>query len=389
MDSMTSQYAELQESSLTERYAFIPAHPKPITYLTANFLHGGWLHLIGNMWFLWLAGFVMEDAWGRPLYAAFYIVAGAAALQLHAWSNPGSIAPTLGASGAVAALMGAFLVRYPKMKIEMLWFIGFIRSYRFKAPAFALLPLWLLMEVFYGALFGGSSGVAHWAHVGGFGVGALAGLAMRYSGLEQKANKGIEDELTLSVDHEVQEASDLIDQGQCEPAITMLTAYMATHPKSIDACNLLLHAYRAIGDQDACAATLQKLCAIHAEAGEHDLAWKSYEDYLNSGGHELPVSTWLDICRSAEKIECFDRAVAEYEKLAQAHPADRQSLTALLAAGRLCLKQLNEPKRALQFFEAAEKSPVPHLDWEQGIAAGIKEAKAALPKAAAASAGQS
>jgi hypothetical protein len=115
LDSLTEQYLQLKSNSLTERYAFIPAHPKPISYLTANFLHGGWMHLIGNMWFLWLAGFVLEDVWGRPLYTVFYLVSGAAALQLHAWTNSGSMVPTLGASGAVAALMGAFLVRYPKM----------------------------------------------------------------------------------------------------------------------------------------------------------------------------------------------------------------------------------------------------------------------------------
>src|SRR5581483_9868004 len=186
--------------SIAERYAFIPAHPKAIAYLTANFLHGGWLHLIGNMWFLWLAGFVLEDAWGRPLYAAVYLLAGAAALQIHAWANAGSTVPTLGASGAVAALMGAFLVRFPKMKIEMLWLFGFFRSYRFKAPAYALLPLWLLTEVFYGALFGQASGVAHWAHVGGFVFGALAALGVRYSGLEHKASQQIEAELTVASD---------------------------------------------------------------------------------------------------------------------------------------------------------------------------------------------
>jgi len=200
LDSLTEQYLQLKSNSLTERYAFIPAHPKPISYLTANFLHGGWMHLIGNMWFLWLAGFVLEDVWGRPLYTVFYLVSGAAALQLHAWTNSGSMVPTLGASGAVAALMGAFLVRYPKMKIEMLWLFGFFRSYRFKAPAYALLPLWLLMEVFYGTLFGTSSGVAHWAHVGGFVFGALAALGVQRSGLEQKANQGIEEELTLNSD---------------------------------------------------------------------------------------------------------------------------------------------------------------------------------------------
>jgi len=118
--------------------------PKPIAYLTANFLQGGWLHLIGNMWFLWLAGAILEDTWGRVIYPIIYLVAGAAALQFHAWLNPGSLAPTLGASGAVAALMGAFLVRFPKTKIEVALVLGLRslsnlalgRGIRFKAAAY-------------------------------------------------------------------------------------------------------------------------------------------------------------------------------------------------------------------------------------------------------------
>jgi len=383
LDSLTEQYLQLKSNSLTERYAFIPAHPKPISYLTANFLHGGWMHLIGNMWFLWLAGFVLEDVWGRPLYTVFYLVSGAAALQLHAWTNSGSMVPTLGASGAVAALMGAFLVRYPKMKIEMLWLFGFFRSYRFKAPAYALLPLWLLMEVFYGTLFGTSSGVAHWAHVGGFVFGALAALGVQRSGLEQKANQGIEEELTLNSDAEIREASDLIDQKQFEPAISALSGYLQAHPKSVDAHMLLVHAYRGTNDQAGCISTLEKLCALHAAAGETDLVWKTYEDFLSAGGKDLAANVWLEVGRAAEKMQFFDRAVSEYETLAQVHPTERHSISALLSAGRICMK-LHQSERALAFFEDAEKSPVPHLDWEQSIAAGIKEAKAALPLKAAA-----
>lgn len=397
VDSLTQEYVQLNATSLTQQYAFVPAHPNPVSYLTANFLHGGWMHLIGNMWFLWLAGFVLEDVWGRPLYTVFYLIAGVAALQLHAWTNAGSLVPTLGASGAVAALMGAFLVRYPKMKIEMgwIWYISIIRllrtgnpfrMWRFKASAYWLLPLWLGMEVFYGALFGRSSSVAHWAHVGGFAFGALAALGVRYSGLEEKANKNIESELTLASDPEIQQASDLIDQKQFEPAISMLSAYAQAHPKSVDAHMLLVHAYRGMNDQAACITTLEKLCAIHAAAGEHELVWKTYEDFMAAGGKDLPANVWLDVCRAAEKMQFFDRAVSEYETLAQAHTSERQAIPALLSAGRICMKQLNQAQRALQFFEAAEKSPVPHLDWEQSIAAGIKEAKAAVPKAAAASA---
>jgi membrane associated rhomboid family serine protease len=189
MDSLEQQYTELEHDSILAHYAFIPAHRQPISYITANFLHGGWLHIIGNMWFLWLAGAILEDTWGRIIYPIFYLLSGAMALEFYAWANPGSLTATLGASGAVAALMGAFLVRFPKTKIEMLWLFGFgVKSYRFHAPAYWLLPLWLLLEIFSGAIFGSSSGVAHWAHVGGFVFGAVAAVGLSYSGLEHVAN---------------------------------------------------------------------------------------------------------------------------------------------------------------------------------------------------------
>ena len=112
--------------------------------------------MIGNMWFLWLAGFILEDNWGRLIYSIFYLVAGAAALQFYAWCAPGSYIPLVGASGAVAALMGGFLVRFPRMKIEM-GFYSLIFRHRFKAPAYALLPFWLGMEFLYGSVSGTSS----------------------------------------------------------------------------------------------------------------------------------------------------------------------------------------------------------------------------------------
>lgn len=87
MDSLTEQLSALEKNSLLERYAFVPAHPSAISYITANFLHGGWLHLIGNMWFLWLAGCVLEDTWGRVIYPLFYLAAGAVALIFHSLLN--------------------------------------------------------------------------------------------------------------------------------------------------------------------------------------------------------------------------------------------------------------------------------------------------------------
>ena len=381
MDSLSAQYASLEASSLTAQYAFVPAHPKAMTYLTANFLHGGWLHLIGNMWFLWLAGFVLEDVWGRPLYTVFYLVAGAAALQFHAWTNAGSLTPTLGASGAVAALMGAFLVRFPKMKIRMAWLFAF-RLIRFNAPAYTLLPLWLLMEVFYGAAFGGSSGVAHWAHVGGFAFGALAAVVLRYSGLEQKANAAVESKVTWTAHPEIDQAHDLMDQGQLEAAGSLLKQHLAAQPDSLDACVLLRDVYWRKQDLPAYHEATAKLCALHLKLREPDAAWQDYEEFLNSGGTHLPAATWMELSRALEQQQNCERAFSEYLSLAGAFPTERSALMAQLAAARLCLKRLNRPQDALQLFQAAAASAIPHLDLEVNIQAGIKEAQAALSGAA-------
>jgi membrane associated rhomboid family serine protease len=375
MDSLNSQLVKLSKTSIIEQYAFVPAHPTAISYLTANFLHGGWLHLIGNMWFLWLAGFVLEDVWGRWLYSAFYLIAGAAALQFHAWSNPGSITPTLGASGAVAALMGAFLVRFPKMKIEMATMLMF-RIYRFKAAAYWLLPMWLLAEIFYGSL-GLSGGVAHWAHVGGFLFGALAAVAIQHSGIEQKTNKAVEEKISWSADPEIEKANEMMEHDQLPEAVALLTSHVAAKPGSLDAWTLLRQIYHRQSEIKSYLDATIKTCSLHLQAHEVEAAFQDYAEFLDGGGGKMPAATWLELCKGAEEKLDFERALSEYQQLAQAYPADRQALTAQLSAARLCLKRLNRPQNALTIYQTAAASPIPHLDWEQHIQSGIKEAKAA------------
>ena len=389
MDSLGAKYSELTTVSLQEKYAFVPAHPRAITYLTANFLHGGWLHLIGNMWFLWLAGFVLEDVWGRPLFTVFYLIAGAAALQFHAWTNPGSIIPCVGASGAVAALMGAFLVRFPKMKIEMMWILGFFRTYRFQASAYWLLPLWVFMEIFYGSLFGKTSGVAHWAHVGGFAFGAIAAVALRYSGFENRVNEKVEKELTWECEPEIERANQFVEQGQMDEAVAALQQHLSAKPNSMDGWNQLRQIHWRRNELPAYYETTAKTCDLHLRAKNFDGAWQDYEDFLNSGGQKLPAATWFELCRLLEERQSYDRALSELENLIQAYPSERPGLMAQMAAARICLKRLSRPEDALKFYKAAAASPVPHLDLEHAIQAGIKEATTARTAGQSASASAS
>jgi len=381
MDNLSQQFQDFERNNFLARYGFVPAHPTAISYVTSEFLHLGWLHLIGNMWFLWLAGFILEDNWGRPIYAIFYLVAGVVATQIHAWFNSGSIVPMLGASGAVAALMGAFLVRFPRLKIEMFYWVFIVRG-RFKAPAIWLLPLWGLMELFYGSMSRQSSGVAHWAHVGGFAFGMIGALVISRSGLEHKASSAIEEKVAWSADPAIVQATEAVDQGKPEEAIKKLEEHVAAKPDSPDALVLLQQLHWRRGNSAGHQAATVKLCQLHLKKQDGEAAWRDYEEFQNTGGQNLPAPIWLELCRSLESRQDFDQAVVEYDKLATAYPNERQSLLALMAAGRLSLKNLGRPAEALHFYRTASASTVPHLDWESNIQAGIKEATATLSQSA-------
>ncbi len=386
MDSLAEQWAGLEKGEFLEKYAFVPAHPSGISYVTANFLHGGWLHLIGNMWFLWLAGAILEDTWGRIIYPLFYLLAGAVALMVHASVNHGSPIPTLGASGAVAALMGAFMVRFPKTKIEVALVLG-LRSLsnlalgkgiRFKATSYWLLPLWLLMEIFSGAVSGQYSGVAHWAHVGGFVFGAAVALGLRYSGLEHKANAAIERKVSWTADPTLVEATEQMEKGKLDEALALLQGYVATNPDSLDAYRLLPQIYWRKNDVPNYYTSTIKLCQLHLKAQENDAAWQDYQEYTNAGGDHMPAATWLELGRIVEGQPNYELAMNEYERLARTYPTERPALLALLSAGRLALKQLNRPSDALRYYKAASVSKVPHLEWDSNIQAGIQAAEKAL-----------
>jgi membrane associated rhomboid family serine protease len=142
------------------------------TLLTSMFLHGSWLHLLANMWFLWLFGNNIEDSMGHLRYVAFFVLAGLGAAGAHIFSEPASAIPMVGASGAVSGLMGAYLVLYPRVRIQTLFIIIFIIRI-VPLPAWVVLVFWFLIQLASGYYMSGQVGVAFWAHVGGFVAGVL------------------------------------------------------------------------------------------------------------------------------------------------------------------------------------------------------------------------
>lgn len=171
------------------RFGFIPGiltgkylppagslHPYVLTILTSMFMHGSWSHILGNMLFLWIFGNNIEDFLGHGRYLAFYLVGGVVAALVQLMSGPSSNVPTIGASGAIAAVMGAYFFLYPTARVQTLVFFIFITTVRI--PAWVFLGIWFVLQLFEGA-YGTAQGVAVWAHVGGFLFGMLVAWIVR------------------------------------------------------------------------------------------------------------------------------------------------------------------------------------------------------------------
>jgi len=173
------------QEALVYQFALIPANflaninAANITDIfTSMFMHGGLAHLAGNMLYLWIFGDNVEDRLGRFGYLVFYLVGGVVASLTHVLTNPGSQIPTVGASGAIAAVLGAYLVMFPQSRVVTFIPLGFFMRLTL-LPASIVLGLWFVLQLFSGFLsLGGPDvgGVAFWAHIGGFVSGVVLGL---------------------------------------------------------------------------------------------------------------------------------------------------------------------------------------------------------------------
>jgi len=179
---------EYSRDYFINRYGLVPAHMRPVTLLTSLFIHGGWSHIIGNMLFLWAFGKSLEDAMGHTKFLSFYLISGVAAGITHVVFNLYTTLPTVGASGAIAGVMGAYLIKFPRAKIHTLVFV-IIFFTMVDIPAAIILVYWFITQLFreYGSIAQTqvvNGGVAYAAHIGGFITGMILvqfmGVRTRY-----------------------------------------------------------------------------------------------------------------------------------------------------------------------------------------------------------------
>ncbi|MBI5599918.1 MAG: rhomboid family intramembrane serine protease [Deltaproteobacteria bacterium] len=155
--------------------------PPPLTLLTAMFVHAGLFHLLGNMLYLWIFGDNIEDTLGHFRFILFYLFTGAAASMTHIIANPGATVPLIGASGAIAGVLGAYFMLFPRAKVLTLaYFLFFAQVIRI--PAIVFLGIWFLFQIISSYMGGAGGGIAWYAHIGGFIAGAIIALFVKRTG---------------------------------------------------------------------------------------------------------------------------------------------------------------------------------------------------------------
>jgi membrane associated rhomboid family serine protease len=282
------------ERTLAEGEDAAPAPPSPYKtwgltasdptargFFTHMFMHAGWFHLIGNLFMLFLAGPALEDRWGRPLYTAFYVTAGLASGAFFISMEQGN-APLVGASGAIAGVLGAFLVRYAKTQIRFFYFFFIFRilTGTFSAPAWAVLPLWFGNELL-AAYVGTEDGVAYWAHVGGFLFGVATGLAIKQLRLEERFDAKIEGKISVRGSAATLAALELRESGDVEGAFAKLAGELASQPADADAAIAYWDAAVSLGRAESSLPTFLRTikALLPAQADEAARCWLELSEH--------------------------------------------------------------------------------------------------------------
>lgn len=316
------------------RYGYAPAHPTPGTAVSSLFVHSGWLHLIGNMLFFFATGPFLEDVLGRLLFTLLYVFSGWAGLAAHAWQNPGSLAPVVGASGAIAGVMGAFLIRLGASRIHFLCvpivILPWIR-FRLFIPAFVFLPLWFLGQFWFASSAQGASGVAFWAHVGGFVFGAAVALLVRLTRLEEKfIHPLIESQVSWTQNTHLVRAIEAQSRGDRATARRETGRVLSEQPNNVDAWRLAYETAFDEHDWKAYANAATRLLELYVHQGERDLARNLIEEASGNAFEELPAKFHLRAGSFLEKEGRARAAVRFYKRLAERYPDDPAVLRSLL-----------------------------------------------------------
>jgi membrane associated rhomboid family serine protease len=278
------EYKERQRTLVFQQLGFKPKEFNIIKMFTSMFVHANFFHLLFNMLFLWLVGCNIEDSWSWKVFLGLYLLAGVVAILFHTAAFPKSDVPLIGASGAIAGVMGAFMIRHYKTKIRIAYFIWFfiMRPFlgTFSIYAGIALPFWFLEQIFGATWSVGEAGTAYWAHIGGFIFGAAIGLSFRFFGLEKKYIAPMVEESfeKLKASPKMKEAYRKLDSGDHAGALPLLLSVISEEPHNYDAPLMLARIYFEKGSLDDSLIMYNKAIAIAIRIEDIEMITALYDE---------------------------------------------------------------------------------------------------------------
>ena len=373
LDALGREAIDVLRSRPVERLGYVPAEPRLLTVATSLFVHGGWLHLLGNMLFLFLSGPFIEDRYGRGIFAGLYLLSGTAGLLAQAGHDPTSFAPVIGASGAIAGVMGAFLVRLGAARIRFLLipilFLPMLRT-QLLLPAFVVIPLWIGEQVWY-AHADPDAGVAWWAHIGGFGFGFLAALALKLMRVEETViHPAIENEIGLTQNPGLERAMDARLKGDLAAARRELRALLAAEPENVDAWTESYETALLAKDAAEVGRAGERLLSLHSRHGEAGLASEIAHDRRWSEAGEVPLRFRMALAAWFEKDGDPRSALEQYGIVARLCPQDPATLRALVRSAEI-LTRGGDPRGARDAYDQARAHPACSGPWPALIEKGL------------------
>ena len=357
LNQLTNEALESLDRLASHRLGFVPAEPNPITLVTHTFVHGGWLHLLGNMLFLFLTGPFIEDLFGRPLFGALYVLSGLAGAGAFAVGAGESTVPLVGASGAIAGVMGAFLVRLAARRIELLVLpVPIIPAFRFilRVPAFVVIPLWAIEQVYYATtLAEADSPVAFSAHVGGFAAGLVFAGVLAFLRVEQShVNPSIERKISIEQNPAITKANDARLAGDHTAARRLIDAVLKADSRNVDAWNVSWQIALDAGDGERASEAGLRLIELHRRGGDDDMIWEivgeqRWRALRMPSRFRMSVAELLAQAGDAREAIDILRHVS-----AECAPSDVAGLRALVSEGEL-LWRAGDQAAARRVFERA------------------------------------
>lgn len=359
LDALFDGVARLLKERGDLGLSYVPSRPALKTLVAHMFLHGDFWHLFWNALFLFVTAPFLEDVYGRALFAALYLLGGAFAAGCHGLFTLHPDAPLLGASGALAAVMGAFLVRLGRSHIRFLFVpVLFLPMFRFHfaLPAFVVLPFWFGEQVLAARLVP-EAPVAWWAHIGGFAFGMAVALGLKLFRVEERwIDPAIEGRIGWSQDPGLLKASDARAAGAFATARNSARAVLAKDPGNVDAWRSLLDTELASGRKAEAAAAATRLLERYAATREADLAIALVGEARETLSDVLPSRFFLAAASSLERAGDSHGAWAELEALVARSPGDPASVRAALKMADLARRDGSDGE-ALDLLAWARSHP--------------------------------